>query len=69
MTRVCEDLKVCGSEEEKPETQASCGTDFGGILENPVSYSTIFILVISVVVFGVVAVLLYLKVFKRRKLS
>src|SRR3989344_5632062 len=43
MTRVCEDLKVCGSEEEKPETQASCGTDFGGILENPISYSTIFV--------------------------
>ncbi|MBS3077096.1 hypothetical protein J4233_02380 [Candidatus Pacearchaeota archaeon] len=69
MTRACEDINLCGSEKEKPETQASCGTDFGGILENPVSYSTIFILVISVVVFGVVAVLLYLKVFKRRKLS
>ena len=53
MTRACEDLKVCETEEDKPETQASCDTNNGS--SGLVRYDLIFAEVIFIIgVIGIV---------------
>jgi len=62
MTRVCEDLKVCGSEENKPGTERTCDTDVNiGRDEETLRYDLIFVTIVVVIGILGVIVLLFLR--------